>query len=102
MGFAVAGQLAFDPAEEFQILERHAVKTVIRPERIDAVLRVAGVVDEIVGLVPGTVLDGKKEPVNRRHDFSEGGGPSPVACGAAVDGVDVHQRDQCAGGPRVS
>ena len=48
--------LLLDAAKALQILEGHAVEAIIAAQGINAVFRVAGVVDEIVGLMPGRPL----------------------------------------------
>ena len=102
MRFAVAGQFALETAESLQILERHAVKSIIGTQGINAVLRVAGIVHEIKGQMPGAVLDGKHEAVNGGHDLGKGRRAAPMTSRAAVDGMDIHQRDQGAGGARIA
>ena len=101
MRFAVARELARDAAETLERVERHAIETVERAQGIDAVLRVAGVVDEVERLVPLPPLRGEHDSVNGGHDFRERRRAAPMAGRAAVDGVDIHERDGCAAGARV-
>ena len=75
MRFAVAGQFALDAAKAFQILERHAVETIIAAQGVNPVFGVPGVVDEVIRLIPLAALSGKHDAMNRRHDFGESGGP---------------------------
>src|SRR6266542_7036724 len=97
----MAGELAADAAEALQILERHSVEAVVGAQGVDAILRVAGVVDEVVSFVPGTSWRGEHEAVDGRHDFRKGRRATPMASGAAVDRMHIHERDQRARGPWV-
>ena len=94
MRFAMASQLALDAAKAFQVFECHSIKTIVCAQRIDAILGMAGVVDEIISFMPGRGLNGKHVAVNGRHDFGEGSGTTPMTGRATVDCVDIHQRDQ--------
>jgi hypothetical protein len=101
MRFAVAGELALDAAEALQVLERHLVETVVGAQGVDAVLGVAGVVDEIVGVVPGAALRVEHDSVDGGHHLREGRGPTPMTGSTAVDCMDIHQRHQGPGRPRI-
>ncbi len=101
VGFAVAGEFALEAAEAFEGVEGEAVVAVVGAEGIEAVFSVAGVVDVMEGLMPGAALGLEHEAVDSGVDFGEGGGPAPVAGGAAVDGVDVHEGHEGAGGAGV-
>ena len=102
MRFAVAGELAPDAAKTFQVFEGHAVEAVIGAEGVDSIFGVTGVVDEIKGLVPGAAFDREHDAVNGGHDFGESGRAAPMAGRAAVDGVDIHQRDESAVGAGIA
>ena len=97
MAFPVPGQLAFNGAEFFQILERHSVKGVLGAQRVNAVFCVAGIVDEIVPLMPRPVFFRKHHPVNRGHDFCQGRRATPMASRPADHGMGVHQGHECPG-----
>ena len=101
MRFAVAGEFALNTAKTLQILKRQAVETVEGAQGIDAVFRMAGVVDKMKSLVPWASLRGKHNAVDRGHDFGKPGRAAPVAGGAAVDGVKIHQRYERAAGARI-
>ncbi len=102
MGFTVAGQFALDAAKPFQILEGHAVETVIGAQGINPILAVPGVVDEIVGFMPGTVFDREHDAVDGRDDLGKSRRAAPMRSRAAVDGAHVHEGDQSAAGARIT
>jgi len=97
----VSGQLALDAPEFFQVLERHAVKAILGAQGIDAVFGMAGVVHKVVGLVPRPPFDCEHDPVDRRHDFSQGRRPAPMTGRSPNHCMRVHQRDKGPGHHRV-
>ena len=101
VGFTVAGEFALDAAESFEVVKGHFVETVVSAQGVDAILGVAGVVDEIVGFMPGTALDGEHDGVDGGHDLGEGGRSAPVTGSAAIHGMNVHQGDEGASGTRI-
>ena len=94
MRFAVAGQFALDAAKGFEVFKTHPVKSIVGAQRVDAIFCVARIVDEVERFMPLASLDGKHDPVNRRHDFCESGRSTPVTGCAAIDRVHVHQCHQ--------
>ena len=100
--FPVPRQLAGNGPKSAQVFQSHAVKAEIRPQGVNAVFRMAGVVHKVVGLVPRAILSAKEDAVNRRHNLRKGRRPAPMTGGASVHGVNVHQGDQSASGPRIA
>jgi len=64
VGFTVAGEFAFDAAEAFERVKGHAVKSVIGAQGVNAVLGMAGVIDEIIGFVPGAAPGGEHDAMH--------------------------------------
>ena len=102
MRLAVAGELAFDAAERFQVVKRHLIEAVVGSQRVDAVLSVARVVNEVKRLIPFAALRREHDAVDRRHDFCKGRRPAPVTSRPTIDGVHIDQRQQRARGARIA
>ena len=101
MRFTVAGQLGLDASETLQGLGSHSVKTIIGADGINAVLRMPGVVDEVVGLVPGAIRGREEHTMDSGADLSEGRRSTPVAGGTANNCMNIHERDQGPCCPRI-
>ena len=102
MAFAMAGQLAVNAAETAQRGVILPVKIVIGAQRVHPVLGVAGVIHEIVGLVPLTAFRAEHDGVRGGHDFRKRRRSAPVTGSATGHGVDVHQSHRRARGIRIS
>ena len=83
-------QLAFNRPEFFQIIERHPVERVLGAQRVNSVFRVAGIVDEIIALMPRPIFFRKHHAVNCSHDFRQSRRSTPVAGRPADHGMGVH------------
>ena len=101
MRFAVAGQLGLDAPETFQGVGSHSVKTIICADSINAVLRMPGVVDEVVGFMPGAIRGREEHAMDSRTDLGEGRRSTPVAGGTSDDCMNIHERDQGSRRPRI-
>ncbi len=89
------------PRNSLRSLKRQAVEAEIGAKRVDAVLRVTGVVDEVERLVPLASRRGEHDGVQRRQHLGKGGRSAPMARRAAVDRVHVHQRHERARRARI-
>ena len=94
MAFAVAGQLALDRTEFFQVIKSHSVEAVLSPQGVDAVFGVSGIVHKVIGLVPCPPFFGKHHAMDRRHNFCQGRWSPPMTRGPADHSMGVHQGDQ--------
>ena len=95
-------QFALDAPKSLQGIKRHAVETVIGAQSVNAIFAMAGVVDEIVGFVPGTSLDREHHPMNCGNYLSESGRASPMRSRAAIDCAHIHEGDEGATGTRIA
>ena len=93
MRFAVAGQLGLDASETLQGLGSHSVKTIICADGINAVLRMPGVVDEVVGFVPRAIRGREEHTMDSGADLGEGRRSTPVAGCTANNCMNIHERD---------
>jgi hypothetical protein len=101
MRFPVSGELALDGTEAAEGIERHAVEAVERAKRINTILGMTGVIEVVVGLVPFTRGFRKEEMVDGGVQLGEGSRTTPVAGSPAVDGVDIHERDESTSGAGI-
>ncbi len=97
----MSGEFARNTPEALEIIERHAIEAKVGAEGVDAVFSVTGVVHEVECLVPRATDGREHDGVHCREGFGVGRRTTPVACRAAIDGVDVHQGDQRPGRARI-
>src|SRR6478609_5953474 len=101
MRFAVAGELTGDATETLQSIERHAVETVERAQRINAIFRVTGVIDVVECFVPLPTLHPEHNAMDGSVHFRKSRRTAPVTGRPTDDRMNIHQRDQSARGPRI-
>ena len=102
MTLTMPGQLALNTAETAQGFVIHAIKTVICPERIHAILGVPCIVHKIERLMPLPIFRGKHDGMGGGHDLCESRRTTPVAGSATDHGVYIHQCHGCSRGIRIS
>ena len=101
MTFSVTGKLAMNSPEAAQRGVILPVKIIIGSQRVNTVLGVTGVINEIICLMPLASIGAKHHCVSRCHDLRKGCWPTPVTSRTTDHGMDIHQGHRRARGVGV-